>query len=103
MNTKSVMIVGGGKISVYLGKELLNNKFNVKIVEESRERCVELSSLLPTATIINGDGTDQTVLDEEGIKSRDAVVCLTSTDEENIILSMYAYKQKVHKLLHDFI
>ena len=96
---KNVMIVGGGKISVYLGKELLKNKFNVKIIEENKERCVELSVLLPNATIIHGDGTDQTVLEEEGIKTTDAIVCLTGSDEENIIVSMFAKQNKVKKVI----
>ena len=95
----SVMLIGGGKLSLYLGKELLKNKYEVKIIERDYKRCIELSELLPQATIIHGDGTDQQILEEEGIKTTDAVVCLTSTDEENIILSMYAYKQKVHKII----
>lgn len=96
---ESVMLIGGGKLSLYLGKELLKNKYEVKIIEQDYKRCVELSELLPQATIIHGDGTDQQILEEEGIKTTDAVVCLISTDEENIILSMYAYKQKVHKII----
>ena len=96
---KNVMIVGGGKISAYLGKELLKNKFNVKIIEENMERCVELSELLPGATIIHGDGTDQVVLEEEGIKDTDAIVCLTGSDEENIIVSMYAQQSKIKKII----
>ena len=96
---KNVMIVGGGKISAYLGKDLLKNKFNVKIIEESMERCVELSELLPGATIIHGDGTDQGVLEEEGITDTDAIVCLTGSDEENIIVSMYAQQNKVKKII----
>ena len=96
---KSVMIVGGGKISAYLGKELVKNKFDVKIVEEDMERCRELSTLLPGATIIHGDGTDQTVLTEEGLEQTDAIVCLTGSDEENIIVSMYANQKNVHKII----
>ena len=95
----SVMLIGGGKLSLYLAKELLKYKYNVKIIEQDYKRCLELSELLPQASIIHGDGTDQTILDEEGIKDSDAVVCLTSTDEENIILSMYAHKLKVHKII----
>ena len=96
---KSVMIVGGGKISAYLGKELLKNKFQVKIVEEDYDRCVELSALLPGATIIHGDGTDQDVLTEEGIEYTDAIVCLTGSDEENIIVSMYANQKNIKKII----
>ena len=96
---KSVMIVGGGKISAYLGKELLKNKLDVKIIEEDRERCAELSTLLPDATIIHGDGTDQEVLLEEGLLYTDAIVCLTGSDEENIIVSMFAEQQHVKKII----
>lgn len=96
---KSVMIVGGSKMSVYLGKELLKDKYDVKIIENNYDRCVELSQLLKGATIIHGDGSDQNVLDEEGIKDKDAIVCLTGMDEENIIISLYANQQKVHKII----
>ena len=96
---KSVMIIGGGKISVYLGKELLKNKFDVKIIEEDRERCRELSTLLPNATIICGDGTDQHVLEEEGIEDTDAIVCLTGSDEENMIVSMFASQKETKKVI----
>jgi trk system potassium uptake protein TrkA len=96
---KSVIIVGGGKISVYLGKELLKYKFDVKIIEEDKNRCQELSVLLPNATIICGDGTDQHVLEEEGINDTDAIVCLTGSDEENIILSMFASRKDMKKII----
>ena len=59
---KDVMIVGGGKIAVYLGKELLKNKYSVKIIESNYERCQELSEVLQKASIICGDGSDQNVL-----------------------------------------
>ncbi len=96
---KSVMIIGGGKIAVYLGKELLKNHYQVKIIEKDYKRCEELSQLLPEATIINADGSDQEILEEEGINESDAIVCLTGMDEENIIISMYAYKQKIKKII----
>ena len=96
---KSVMIIGGGKISAYLGKELTKNKFDVKILEQDYNRCVELSTLLPNATIIHADGSDQSVLNEEGLEYTDAIVALTGSDEENIIVSMYANQQKVKKVI----
>ncbi len=96
---KNVMIIGGGNIAVYLGNELLKSHYQVKIIEKDYERCLELSELLPSATIINGDGSNQRMLDEEGLLETDALVCLTGVDEENIIISMYADKQKVHKII----
>ena len=96
---KRVMIIGGGGISMYLADELLANNFDVKIIETNKDRCLELSELLPKATIIYGDGSDQRVLSEEGIDNSDAVICLTGNDEENIIVSMYANKKKVKKII----
>ena len=80
-----VLIIGGGKITAYLGKELSKGKFNVNIIEKDKNRCLELSELLPNATIIHGDGSDQSLLLEEGVASIDAIVPLTNSDEENII------------------
>lgn len=94
-----ILIIGGGKISVYLGEMLLKENYNVKIIEQKYERCVELSDLLPKAKIICGDGSDQEVLEEEGLNSCDCIVSLTNIDEENIIISMYAHKQEVFKII----
>ena len=96
---KSVMIIGGGKLVTYLGKDLLKHKYQVKIIENNYDRCLELSQLLPNATIIHGDGTDQVLLQEEGLQSSDAVVCTTGKDEQNIIISMYANKNNVKKII----
>ena len=96
---KNVMIIGGGKISTYLGQELLKNKINVKIVESDYKRCVELSTLLPNASIIHGDASNQELLIDEGLDVVDSVVCLTGNDEENIIISMFANKLKVKKII----
>ena len=96
---KDALIIGGGKISLYLAEKLLRNKFKVKIIEKDPQRCIELNELLPLATIINGDGSDQTLLKEEGIDTYDAIISLTNSDEENIIISLFANKQKVKKVI----
>lgn len=95
----NVMIIGGGKISYYLAHLLLDLDFNVKIIEIDRERCLALSENLPKAIIINGDGTNQDVLNEEGIDKMDACIALTDNDEENIILSMYAVTLNMIKVV----
>ena len=89
---KNTLIIGGGKVAYYLAKQLLNIGFDVKIIEQDRERCEELSILLPKAIIINGDGTDEDLLKEEGIQNCDSFVPLTGIDEENIMLTLYASK-----------
>lgn len=96
---KDVMVIGGGKISYYLAKELTSKKYKVRIIESNHERADELAELLPKATIICGDGTDHEILEEEGIKKMDACVTLTNIDEENIIVSMYAKNLGIQKVI----
>ncbi len=87
---KNTMIIGGGKAAYYLAHQLLNMGISVKIIENDRERCEELSILLPKAIIINGDGTDTELLKEEGIEYTESFVALTGIDEENILLTLHA-------------
>ncbi len=87
---KDCMIIGGGKAAYYLARQLLNMGISVKIIENDRKRCEELSVLLPKAVVINGNGTDEELLKEEGITRTEAFVPLTGIDEENIMLTLYA-------------
>jgi trk system potassium uptake protein TrkA len=97
---RDTIIVGGGKITYYLARHLLSMGIAVKIIEHDRERCEELSELLPKATIICGDGVNQALLMEEGLMKADSFVTLTNLDEENILLSLFARsKQKNMKVV----
>ena len=93
---KNVIIVGGGKIAYYLSKQLSTQGIKVKIIEKDKNRCQILAEKLPYVTIIHGDGSDDELLNEEGIENTDAVLALTGLDEENIVLSLSA-KSLYHK------
>jgi trk system potassium uptake protein TrkA len=97
--SKSVCIIGGGKIAYYLAKQLVAQNADVKIIEKDASRAEELSVLLPSATVIKADGTDHEVLDEENLKGFDACVTLTGMDEENVIISLYAVSKNVRKVI----
>ncbi len=96
---RSVMMLGGSKTSYYLAKMLLSSGNEVKIIEKDTARCEELSELLPKAVFINGDGSQQELLLEEGLHSLDAFVALTGMDEENILISIFASNQNVPKVI----
>ncbi len=96
---KTVMLIGGGRITLYLARMLLESGMKVKIIEPDRKVCESLSEYLPKADIICGDGTDSHVLEEEGLSFVDSVVTLTGIDEENMIVSMYAKSRKVDKVI----
>ena len=94
------MIVGGGKIAVHLANELCKSpEVNVKIIEEDQSVCERLAEILPRATIICGDGTDQNLLSEEKISNADACVTLTDFDESNVVISLYAMQKNVGKVI----
>ena len=87
---KSIIIVGGGKITFYLAKKLCEYGFRVKIIEKNRKNCEHLNETLPgDVVVINGDGSDQRLLLEEGIADADGFASITDIDEENIMLSLY--------------
>ena len=96
---RSVMILGGSKTAYYLSKMLLSSGNEVKIIEKDAERCEELADIIPKAVLINGDGSQQELLLEEGLRSLDAFVTLTGMDEENILMSIFASNQNVPKVI----
>ena len=96
---KNVMIAGGGRVSYYLAQVLTRAHIRVKMIESDEAKCERLSDMLPDVEIVCGDATDELLLHEEGIEDMDAFVSLTSIDEENILLSLYAQKVSKAKLV----
>ena len=103
--TKEVMIIGGGKITHYLAK-LLNQhtmKTNIKIIEKNLSKCESLDKTLSELNrhclIIHGDGTDVNLLANEDIGNMDALISLTDRDEENAMISLYALRMGVKKVI----
>lgn len=87
---RRVLICGGGTVGYYLATHLEKEGVTVKIVESDRQRCTELSGLLPGADIIHGDVSDQDLLLSEGMAQFDALVTCTGSNELNMIVSLYA-------------
>lgn len=96
---RRVLICGGGTVSYYLAKRLQKEHVAVKIVEKSLARCQELSELLPDADIINGDASDQELLDSEGMAKYDALVTCTGLNELNMIVSLYASSRGIPQVI----
>lgn len=86
----NIIIVGGGKIAYYLAENLSEIGIKVKIIEKNLDRCENLSEALKDPIIIHGDGTDQEVLISEGIEHADAILAFMGSDEENILMSLFA-------------
>ena len=87
---KDAMIVGGGHTAYYLSRALIHTGINVKVIEKDKARCEELSMLLPKAVVINGNISDKDLLIQEGIETTESFVTLSTSDEENILLTLFA-------------
>ena len=96
---KNVMILGASRIAYYLAKMLISSGSSVKIIDSNPAVCEEFCAELPETVVINGDGTEQELLLEEGIASVDAFVTLTGTDETNILISCFANSHNVPKVI----
>lgn len=96
---RSVMIMGGSRIAYYLASMLLNMRIKVSIIEINPEKARQLSESLPAATIIEGDGTDQELLDSEGLADVHAFIPLSNRDEENLMAGFYAAQRGVKKVI----
>lgn len=96
---KDAMIIGGSRIAQYLSKLLVDVGTRVKLIEIDEKKSLQLAELMPEVSIINSDGSSQSVLKSENIDQMDAVVTLTNIDEENLIISMYANYIKVPQVI----
>lgn len=94
---KRVMIMGGGNIGYYLADSLSKSKINVTLIEVDPKKAKDLSDKLDNVLVIQGDGTDIHLLEEEMLESMDCFVGATGFDEQNILMSLMAKQIGVKK------
>ena len=98
-NVKSTAIIGGGNVGYMLAKSLEEMKIKVKIIEKNYERCEFLSNALNKTMVVNGDGTDLKLLDEEEIGECDVVISVTNNDERNLLCSLLVKQLGVKRVI----
>ena len=96
---KNIMILGAGRTAYYLAKRLSQINNSVTVIEKEKSICEDFCEALPNVLVVNGDGSDREILNEEGIQNMDAFVSLTGMDEQNILISSYAASQSVPKVI----
>lgn len=93
------VIVGGGKLSVRTDWALPDS-MSVKIIEPNQERCEELGRLVkPRTLVINGEGHDMELLNDEGFDHLEAFIALTDNDEENILACVAARRKGIRRTI----
>lgn len=96
---KRVMIAGGGNIGMRLAQGI-SDQCDVKVIEQNRRRCEFLATQLPSRTLIlNGDATDEKLLEDESVAEMDLFLALTSDDEDNIMSSLLAKRMGARRVI----
>ena len=96
---RRALIIGGGRIGLRLAKLLENKSIHTKIIEKNPDRCTELAGLLDKAVVLHGDGSNQSLLNEENIHDIDVVITLTNDEEINILVSLLAKQMGAKKTI----
>ncbi len=96
---KSVAIIGGGNVGLMLAQNLEKVNVKIKVIECDYKRCVELTENLKNTLVINGDGSNFELLEQERISDSDVVVCVTNNDEKNLLCSLLAKQLGVPKVI----
>lgn len=94
---KNALVVGGGVITHYLCEVLEKSHISLTVIDKDLKRCEELSTLWDKVKVIHGDETDHDLLIEEGIEKCGAFVSLCDSDEENVLLSLFAKGEGCNK------
>lgn len=95
---KDVMIIGGSRIGINTA-ELLENDFRVTLVEKDKVTCQQMANTLKKTLIINMDGHDVKMLEEEGLTEIDALISVTADSEMNIMTSLVGKSHGIKKTI----
>jgi trk system potassium uptake protein TrkA len=94
-----VFVVGGKQIGITVAEVLEQQGVKVKLFERDQRRCEKISTILSRTIVVNGDGTDQRLLEEENVEGVDAYLALTPDDEVNLLAALLARRLGVKKVV----
>jgi len=95
-----ILLIGCGIVGFYLAKIIdKDENADLKIIEYRKSRCIEVAEILKNALILNGDGTDVSLLREENIEDMDVVIAVTDSDEKNLLCALLAKQMGAKKVI----
>lgn len=98
-NIKNVMILGGSSIGEKTARNLSKDNFIVKLIEKDKDKAAALAEELSDTLVINGDGQNLELLEEENIRQTDAFIAVTGNSETNIMSCLVAKSKGVKKTI----
>ena len=95
---RDVMIIGGSRIGLNIAK-LLEKNYNITLVEKDKAKCEQLASILKKTLVININGHDVKILEEEGLAEMDALISVTANSEMNVMTSLVGKNHRIKKTI----
>jgi trk system potassium uptake protein TrkA len=95
---KRVMIAGGGNIGRRLAG-VLEHDYDVKLIDHNKATCTLLAEQLHRTLVLQGDATDEELLEQESIESVDVFCALTNDDEDNIMSALLAKRMGAQRVI----
>jgi trk system potassium uptake protein TrkA len=95
---RRAIVCGGGSVGVGVANGLREAGWTVKIIEQDRKRCEELTQLC-SSLVLHGDASDLDLLQEEHIESVSALIAVTNNDEKNLLISLLAKHLGVPRII----
>ena len=100
IEVNNLMILGGSPIGEMVAKQLSRQMESIKLIEMNKEKCIDLSEKLPgNVIVVNGDGRNSDMLQEESIREYDAFVAVTNNSETNILACVAAKRLGVARTI----
>ncbi|MGA7669347.1 MAG: NAD-binding protein [Nitrolancea sp.] len=84
-----IILVGGGKVGYYLTKTLINEGYEVFLIEKNPIKCNTYSERFGSV-IMHGDGAEAGTLAAAGAARADVVIAVTGEDEDNLVICQMA-------------
>ena len=100
-----IIIAGAGRTGTQLARYLVQEKHEVSIIEPNEERARHASNRID-CLVLHDEGNSLSALEEAGIAKADALVCVTESDEMNMIIcglaaSRYPGLRKIARVRND--
>jgi trk system potassium uptake protein TrkA len=95
---RRIMIAGGGNIGLRVAAAL-EDRYEVKIIEQYHARADEVASALKDSLVLCGNATDEDLLEQENVAEMDLFLALTNDDEDNIMAASLAKRMGCRRVV----
>lgn len=96
-SVKRIMIAGGGNIGQRV-VQALEQDYQVKVIERNKRLAEWLAENVENALVLQGDATDEKLLEDENVDQTDLFLALTNDDEDNIMAALLAKRMGARRV-----